>query len=74
MNARIGAGTSCPVASTGISSYFSKLIPVCCLAGSFGTPKSSRSRRGFGGPGMCFPSRHWPSPEPPLYPPPLGLP
>lgn len=63
-----GSGTSCPDASTGISSYFSKLIPMFCFVGSLGTPKSSRSRRGFGGPGMCFPSTQRPSPEPALLP------
>lgn len=62
MKAVTASGTSVPDASTGISSYFSKLMPVVCLEGSFGTPKSSRSNLGFGGPGTCFPSRHVPSP------------
>lgn len=64
VNFRTGSGTSWPEASTGISSYFSKLIPVCCLVGSSATPNSSRSRRGLGGPAICFPSRHCPSPAP----------
>lgn len=62
------SGTSWPDASTGISSYFSKLIPMFCLVGSFGTPKSSRSRVGSGGPGICFPSAQRPSPEPECLP------
>ena len=62
VNAVTASGTSVPDASTGMSSYFSKLIPVVCLEGSFGTPKRSRSKRGFGGPGTCFPSRQVPSP------------
>jgi hypothetical protein len=78
VNLRTGSGTSWPEASTGISSYFSKLIPVCCLVGSSVTPKSSRSRRGLGGPAMCFPSRHCPSPAPRAEdgepPPDAGLP
>lgn len=64
VNVRTGSGTSCPEASTGISSYFSKLMPVCCLVGSSAMPKSSRSRRGFAGPAMCLPSFHCPSPPP----------
>lgn len=80
MNWRTGSGTFWPDASTGISSYFSKLIPVCCLVGSSTTPKSSRSSRTLAGPATCFPSRHCPSPlpraeilGPPLLPP-FGLP
>jgi len=72
VNVVTGSGTFVPEASIGISSYLSKLIPVACLRGSFGTPNSSRSRRWFGGPGTCFPSRHAPSPAPP--PPRAALP
>lgn len=58
-----GSGTPAPVASTGISSYFSKLIPVCCLDGSVGSPKSSFSILGLRGPTTCTPLRQAPNPE-----------
>jgi len=78
VNFKTGSGTFWPDASTGMSSYFSKLIPVCCLLGSSATPNSSRSTRGLAGPAMCFPSTHRPSPPPrgaPDDPPPAaGLP
>ena len=64
VNAVTGSGTPCPEASTGMSSYFSKLMPVWALVGSLATPKSSRSNRAFAGPGTCLPSLHAPSPEP----------
>jgi hypothetical protein len=58
-----GSGTPAPVASTGISSYFSKLMPVCCLDGSVGSPKSSFSIRGLRGPTTWRPLRQAPNPE-----------
>jgi len=63
-----GSGTPAPVASTGISSYFSKLMPVCCLDGSFGSPKSSFSRRVLREPTTCTPLRHTPDPGASCWP------
>ena len=58
-----GSGTPAPVASTGMSSYFSKLMPVCCLDGSVGSPKSSFSILGLRGPTTWTPLRQTPKPE-----------
>src|SRR6266576_3193398 len=60
---RTGSGTPAPVASTGMSSYLSKLIPVCCLDGSLGSPKRSFSSRILRPPTICFPSRQAPKPN-----------
>ena len=75
MNERMGSGTPAPVASTGISSYFSKLMPVCCLEGSAESPKNSFSMRKFRPPTMCLPSLQTPYPKDsrvPESPPPRG--
>ena len=63
VNERMGSGTPAPVASTGISSYFSKLMPVCCLEGSAASPKSSFSMRKFRPPATCLPSLQTPYPK-----------
>ena len=63
LNERMGSGTPAPVASTGISSYFSKLMPVCCLEGSVASPKNSFSMRAFRPPTTCLPSRQTPYPK-----------
>lgn len=63
VNERMGSGTPAPVASTGISSYFSKLMPVCCFEGSAASPKSSFSMRKFRPPATCLPSLQTPYPK-----------
>lgn len=42
-NSVIGSGTFKPLASTGMSAYFSKLMPVVCFKGSPGSPNKSNS-------------------------------